>query len=198
MGRPQIVPPWWANSHAGRIPRIARLPERKTSAPRHGAVWLVMAAVALVAIGVRVPGLVSASAAEPAQAAEARPASSPVAVSVPVPDPCPVDWRAGTGAVKRLIACEAAVWDVPGGASEAFDVAYCESRFQTAAYNPTGCGGAGCTGLFQQSLRYWRDRAIEYGFAGLPPTDARANIVVSMRMASEKGTWARDWPVCGL
>jgi hypothetical protein len=108
-----------------------------------------------------------------------------------------VDWRVGPRAVKALIACEAGVWQVPGGAGKALSVAYCESRLVTQAFNPTGCGGAGCTGLFQQSLRYWSGRAAQYGFAGRPPTDAWANVVVSMRLAAEKGTWADDWPVCG-
>ena len=65
--------------------------------------------------------------------------------------------------MKRLIACEAALWDVPGGATTAFAVASCESRFQTAAYNPTGCGGSGCSGLFQQSLRGARSGRIQIG-----------------------------------
>lgn len=112
-------------------------------------------------------------------------------------DPCPIDSRIGEFWVRPLIACEAHVWRVPGGAAKALAVARCESRFLVQAMNPTGCGGSGCSGLFQQSLRYWSGRAAEYGFAGVPPTDVRANVVVSMRMAAEKGTWADDWPVCG-
>jgi hypothetical protein len=156
---------------------------------------LTLLAVGVAAAALRAT-LVPASGLQPAEAEPLRPASSPIAIQVPA-DPCPMDWRVGTGRLKALIACEAAVWDVPGGAAKAFEVAFCESRFQTTAYNATGCGGAGCTGVFQQSLRYWRDRATDYGFAGSPPSDAKANIVISMRMAAERGTWARDWPVCG-
>ncbi len=160
---------------------------------------LSLFAVLAIAATVRVTGLAPASGVEPAEATVDRaPLVEPNPVDLhPVPDPCPIDWRIGAGAVKRLIACEAALWDVPGGATTAFAVTFCESRFQTAAYNPTGCGGSGCSGLFQQSLRYWRQRAIDYGFAGISPTDAKANIVISMRMASEQGTWAKDWPICG-
>jgi hypothetical protein len=112
-----------------------------------------------------------------------------------IPDPCPSGGARST--VRSLIACEATLWNVPGGASRALAVARCESRFERAAFNPTGCGGSGCVGLFQQSLRYWRRRAAEYGYPGRPATDPRANVVVSMRMAEERGTWSRDWPVCG-
>ena len=112
-----------------------------------------------------------------------------------IPDPCPSGGARST--VRSLIACEATLWNVPGGAPRALAVARCESRFERAAFNPTGCGGSGCVGLFQQSLRYWRRRAAEYGYPGRPATDPRANVVVSMRMAEERGTWSRDWPVCG-
>jgi hypothetical protein len=112
-----------------------------------------------------------------------------------IPDPCPRG--GGRSTVRSLIVCEATLWKVPGGARRALAVARCESRFERAALNPTGCGGSGCLGLFQQSLRYWRRRAAEYGYPGRPATDPRANVVVSMRMAAERGTWSRDWPVCG-
>ncbi len=112
-----------------------------------------------------------------------------------LPDPCRFS---GAGpSIRSLIACEAVVWNVPGGAARALAVARCESRFEPAVLNPTGCGGSGCLGVFQQSLRYWRRRAGEYGYPGRPATDPRANVVVSMRMAADRGTWSRDWPVCG-
>src|SRR5262249_15896395 len=157
-----------------------------------------LVAAALVAVGVRAL-LIPADAlgdSRPALGAVAAPAtrSTPVpARHASLPDPCPLSWTAGHPAIKGLIACEADLWRVPGGGPEALGVADCESRFETAAFNPTGCGGSGCGGLYQQSLRYWRQRAASYGFAGSPASDARANIVVSMRMAAERGTWARDW-----
>ncbi|HEX9376964.1 MAG TPA: hypothetical protein VGB19_12090 [Actinomycetota bacterium] len=156
---------------------------------------MTLLAVAALAAALRGSGVV------PAFGDEARPAP-PVQVRAPAPaavgvlEPCPGRWGPDSP-LSRLIVCEAEVWDVPGGAAKALAVARCESSMRTAAFNPSGCGGTGCTGLYQQSLRYWRGRAASYGFAGTPPTDAMANVVVSMRMAAEKGTWARDWPVCG-
>ena len=155
-------------------------------------------ALSLVAIGaavltVRTSGVVSGSA--DVSARHVRAPASPVALTAA--EPCPIDRRLGDSWVQPLIACEAHVWRVPGGAEKALAVAHCESRFDPEALNPSGCGGAGCSGLFQQSRRYWAARAAEYGFAGVPPTDVRANVVVSMRMAAERGTWAHDWPVCG-
>ena len=183
IDRPPILPPRWVNRSAP-----ADHPWRRLA--------LTLAALGLVAIGVR-SGIAPANGEEAGVVRPAWPHGSPVAVRVAAPDPCPIDWRTGPGRLKSLIACEANVWDVPGGAPMAFAVAHCESRFETAVFNPTGCGGSGCAGVFQQNLRYWAGRAAEYGFAGAPPTDALANVVVSMRMASERGTWARDWPVCG-
>jgi len=171
-----------------------------------------LVAAALVAVGVRAV-LIPADAlgdARPALGGVAAPAhrtapvaapdhrTAPVAVrAVNLPDPCPLKRTADHPGIKGLIVCEAGLWSVPGGASEALAVAHCESRFEVAAFNPSGCGGSGCDGLYQQSLRYWRQRAASYGYAGRPATDPRANIVVSMRMAAERGTWSRDWPVCG-
>jgi hypothetical protein len=151
---------------------------------------LVVAGVAGVAVR-----SIGAPAAEPAIARPAPVHASPVALHAA--EPCPIDHRLGESWVEPLIACEALVWRVPGGPAKALSVARCESRLVTTVLNPSGCDGSGCSGVFQQSLRYWAGRAAEYGFAGVPPTDVRANVIVSMRMAAERGTWARDWPVCG-
>ena len=155
------------------------------------AAWLL--SLIAVALAVRTARLA------PAYGREEAPAPRPAAAAVPLRSvaPCPGDPAAGSAAIRSLIACEARVWRVPGGPATALSVAACESRFLPAAFNPTGCDGAGCAGLFQQSLRYWAGRAARYGFAGRPPSDPRANVVVSVRMASERGTWAHDWPVCG-
>ncbi len=153
---------------------------------------VTLIALGLAALGLRVSGMVQATG-QPGL----RPVQAPASpVALHPADPCPIARRLGEFGVRPLIACEAHVWRVPGGAAKALAVAHCESRFLTDAMNPTGCGGSGCSGVFQQSLRYWGARAAEYGFARVPPTDVRANVVVSMRMAAEKGTWADDWPVC--
>lgn len=221
LDRQPILPPRWAS--AGSVAQSSRRARRGARSPLGLAAAL--AAIAMSAMGLRTvlvpqdalavtarhappaPAVAARRAPTPANALTARPAPAPApterpSASVPrhvlsLPDPCPLDWRSNQPRVRRLIACEADLWNVPGGAAKAFAVAHCESRFEIAAFNPTGCGGSGCSGLFQQSLRYWRRRAASYGFAGRPPTDPRANVVVSMRMAAEQGTWSRDWPVCG-
>jgi hypothetical protein len=214
LDRPAILPPRWASWGAAPAGR---------GAPRRWIGTLVgwSLAMTVIAVGALLAGAAAASTPVPgadpdvaATSASAVRALAPAAVrpasAVPVfvpaartaatpsgSDPCPLDWRGDAPDVRSLIVCEAGLWNPPGGAPRAAAVVFCESRFETAAFNPTGCDGFGCSGLFQQSLRYWRDRAVEYGFAGRPATDPRANVVVSMRMAAERGTWARDWPVCG-
>jgi hypothetical protein len=219
LDRPPILPPRWASdgSAVSRIgTQVAAMRAGRRRARRSAALML---AVGFVAAGARLafvpdalgapretsdPGPTGAvpNMANPAPgfvAAATRlgldPAPAPAVPTRSIPDPCPPVGARST--VRSLIACEATLWNVPGGASRALAVARCESRFERAAFNPTGCGGSGCVGLFQQSLRYWRRRAAEYGYPGRPATDARANVVVSMRMAEERGTWSRDWPVCG-
>jgi hypothetical protein len=155
----------------------------------------------MLSVGVIVVGVAGVTVRSFGASAPDRPATHPAAVQVSQvalhpAEPCPIDRRLGEAWVEPLIACEAHVWRVPGGPAKALSVARCESQLVTEAFNPSGCGGSGCSGVFQQSLRYWARRAAEYGFEGVPPTDLRANVVVSMRMAAERETWARDWPVC--
>jgi hypothetical protein len=95
---------------------------------------------------------------------------------------CDYDWRKGTFQVKQLIRCAAEHWNVPGGADLALYIADRESHFHPNAYNPSGCAG-----IYQHMLRYWPGRAASFGFEGWSAYNARANIIVTMRMVAEDG-----------
>jgi hypothetical protein len=99
---------------------------------------------------------------------------------------CDYRWHDSTYQVKQLIRCAAHRWHVPGGADKALSVARCESHFNPEAY------GAGNAGVFQQNLAYWPERAITFGFPGASAYNARANVIVSVRMAHRNGwgPWA--------
>ena len=95
---------------------------------------------------------------------------------------CNFDWRKNTYQVRRLIRCAANHWNVPGGAGMALYIANRESKFHPTAYNPSGCAG-----IYQHMLRYWPGRAAAYGFRGWSAFNARANIIVTMRMVERSG-----------
>ncbi len=95
---------------------------------------------------------------------------------------CPIDWRQGTEQVKRLITCAAHHWSVPGGSAKALAIAFRESRFDPHAYNSSGAEG-----IYQHMRSYWPNRALAYGFKGWSAFDARANIMVTMRMVRSGG-----------
>jgi hypothetical protein len=95
---------------------------------------------------------------------------------------CDYDWRKGTFHVKQLIRCAAEHWNVPGGADLALHIADRESHYYPNAYNPSGCAG-----IYQHMLRYWPGRATSFGFRGWSAYNARANIIVTMRMAHDGG-----------
>jgi transglycosylase-like protein with SLT domain len=95
---------------------------------------------------------------------------------------CNIDWHKGTWQVKQLIRCAATYWRVPGGAGTALAIADRESQFRPRAYNPSGCAG-----IYQHMLRYWPGRASVYGFPGWSAYNARANIIVTMRMVKRAG-----------
>ena len=101
---------------------------------------------------------------------------------------CTFDWRKGPWHVKQLIRCAEQRWSVPGGAPLALHVASRESNFQPRAYNSY----SGASGIFQHLRRYWPGRADSYGFGGWSAFNARANIMVTMRMVSLYGwdPWA--------
>jgi len=100
---------------------------------------------------------------------------------------CPVDWRQGTWAVKKLIKCTAVYHGV--SVKKALYVAKRESRFKPSAYNGSSCA----KGLFQHLCRYWPGRAYDYGFKGWSAYNARANTFVTMRMVRRFG-----WQPWGL
>jgi hypothetical protein len=95
---------------------------------------------------------------------------------------CNYDWHMGTFQIKQLIRCAADHWNVPGGPSTALAIADRESQFRPNAYNPSGCAG-----IYQHMLAYWPGRAAAYGFSGWSAFNARANIIVTMRMVQQDG-----------
>jgi len=96
---------------------------------------------------------------------------------------CPIDWRQSTWHVKQLIRCAAAHHDV--NVDKALYIAWRESRYRPSAYNAEG----GAAGIYQHLLKYWPDRAATYGFKDWSVFNARANIMVTMRMVKRYG-WA--------
>lgn len=129
-------------------------------------------ALFLTAILLLAPALASAK----ASAMEARYSRVPAKV-------CPIDWRRGTWFVKKLIRCAAARYAVPGGAPKALAIASRESHFDPRAYNAY----SGALGIYQHLRRYWPGRAYAYGFKGWSGFNARANIIVTMRMVDRVG-----------
>jgi Transglycosylase SLT domain len=129
--------------------------------------------------------LASASLLVPASTAVAQAAQQTVPVRV-----CDYDWRAGTWHIKQLIKCAARRWDSPGTPDQAVAVADCESNLNPRAYSSSGYAG-----LFQQSTRYWPVRADQWGQDDRSVYNARANIIVSVRMAHAAGSWS-PWAGC--
>lgn len=98
---------------------------------------------------------------------------------------CRIDWRDGTWHVKKLIRCAVHRWDVPGGARKALYIANRESNFRPRAYNAY----SGASGIYQHLRRYWPGRATTFGFHGWSAFNARANIMVAIRMVHRLGSW---------
>jgi hypothetical protein len=94
---------------------------------------------------------------------------------------CPIDWRQSPWHVKQLIRCAATHYGLSPG--KAVYVAWRESRFSPIAYNPSGRAA----GIYQHLLRYWPERAQEFGFRNWSVFNARANIIVTMRMVQRFG-----------
>lgn len=99
---------------------------------------------------------------------------------------CDIDWRKGAWHVRQLIRCAEERWSVPGGPLVALYVADRESHFEHDAYNSY----SGASGIFQHLRRYWPGRADVYGFGGWSAFNARANIMVTMRMVHRMGSWS--------
>ena len=97
---------------------------------------------------------------------------------------CPIKWHKGTWFVKKLIRCAAGYYHIPGGASHALYIADRESHFQPHAYNAY----SGAEGIYQHLARYWPSRSTTFGFHGWSAFNARANIIVAMRMV-KRGGW---------
>jgi hypothetical protein len=93
-----------------------------------------------------------------------------------------IPWREGPRQVRRLIRCAARHYGV--NVERALDVARRESNFRPRAYNPSSCA----KGVFQHLCRYWPGRAYEYGFWKVGAFNARANIIVTMKMV-RRGGW---------
>jgi Transglycosylase SLT domain len=148
-----------------------------------------------LAAAVAVAGAVSISpvAVDGAPAAQAiRPAPAAAAEAVVTHHPkankpkvCPIHWRRGPAYVEKLIRCAAIHWHVPGGPQEALFIAWRESHYQPWAYNPSGAEG-----IYQHMRQYWPSRAASYGFADWSAFNARANVIVTMRMVHALGNWA--------
>ena len=89
---------------------------------------------------------------------------------------CPIDWRDGTAKVKALIKCAAKHFGV--NTDKALYIADRESHFHPSAYNSWSCA----KGIYQHLCKYWPSRADAYGFDNWSAYNARANIMVTMRM----------------
>ena len=96
---------------------------------------------------------------------------------------CRIDWRDGRPEVKHLIRCAARRYGV--SVDRAISIARRESRFHPRAYNSGSCA----KGIYQHLCRYWPKRASTYGFDDWSAFNARANIIVTMRMVRRYG-WA--------
>jgi len=96
---------------------------------------------------------------------------------------CPVEWRKGSFYVKKLIRCSAHFYGV--NADKALYIANRESHFRPKAYNDSSCA----KGIYQHLCVYWPGRAKTYGFRDWSAFNARANIMVTIRMVKKHG-WA--------
>ena len=94
---------------------------------------------------------------------------------------CRIDWREGRPEVKHLIRCAARHYGV--SVDRAIYYARRESRFHPRAYNNWSCA----KGIYQHLCRYWPNRARTYGFNDWSAFNARANIIVTMRMVRRAG-----------
>jgi hypothetical protein len=94
---------------------------------------------------------------------------------------CRIDWRDGRPSVKHLIRCAAHHYGV--NVDRALYYAHRESRFHPKAYNSWSCA----KGIYQHLCTYWPKRAKAYGFDDWSAYNARANIIVTMRMVKRYG-----------
>jgi soluble lytic murein transglycosylase-like protein len=146
----------------------------------HGLIGVSM----LVAVVLCIPRITSEAKDQPPDARrfEAPPRVAERAILQDAPSVlCPIDWRKGTGHIKRLIRCAASHYGIDE--DEALYIAWRESRYQPAAYNEEG----DAAGIYQHKVKYWSGRAVEFGSPDWSVFDARANILVTMRMVRRYG-----------
>jgi hypothetical protein len=137
----------------------------------------------LVAVIMCIPSITSEAKDQPRDAASDTPprvASRETDPSGPI-DLCPIDWRRSTWHIKQLIRCAASHYGIDE--DQALYIAWRESRYQPTAYNEEG----EAAGIYQHLLRYWPERAVDFGSADWSVFDARANILVTMRMVRRYG-----------
>lgn len=94
---------------------------------------------------------------------------------------CPIKWRQSTWKLKRLLRCAARYYGV--NVDKALEIAKRESRFVPTAYNATTCA----KGIYQHLCKYWPTRAYDFGFRDWSAYNARANIIVTMKMVRRYG-----------
>ncbi len=99
---------------------------------------------------------------------------------------CRIDWQEGPWHVKRLIRCANIAGAFPEGPPKALAIADRESGFRPKAYNSY----SGASGIYQHLRRYWPGRPSAFGFSGWSAFNARANIIVTIRMVHRVGSWA--------
>ena len=158
---------------------------RQATSVRHGRrlVAAVSLAVAFAIAPLAITGSPAAQALRPT--GPGHPPTVAVHATRHRPKVCPIHWRRGPAYVKKLIRCAALHWRVPGGPAKALFIAWRESHYQPAAYNPSGAEG-----VFQHMRQYWPTRAAVYGFAHWSAFNARANVIVTMRMVHSIGNWS--------
>lgn len=85
--------------------------------------------------------------------------------------------------IERIIRDAAARWGADP--EQLLRVAWCESRFDPLAYNPS----AGDSGLFQFIPGTWAANSVRAGYAGASPFDAVANANTAAMMFSRSQAW---------
>jgi hypothetical protein len=123
----------------------------------------------------------------PAASANIRTASQETSYNSVSNKLCPINWREGRWFVKQLIRCASAHYDIR--VHKALHIARRESNFRPKAYNSWSCA----KGIYQHLCRYWPGRAYDYGFKGWSAYNARANVIVTMKMVRRYGwtPWGR-------
>ncbi len=75
---------------------------------------------------------------------------------------------------------------LPQYVDDALNVAWCESKYDPDAANPT----SSARGLFQHLGRYWPERSAQAGWAGASILDPEANIAVAAWLSKGGSDWS--------